>query len=339
MPLARATLVMGLCCFGVAAGAGAILNNVVHTQNVQHIGPVLKKIRTIQSPVTRNDAIPWNPVPGRGMTGVAWSPDGQMLASYSHFGGLISLWDLDGNHVRDIERFYPSVDNSILFLAGGRELLTGATLRSQEDSAFAFTLWDVSTGREIRAIKGPVPVPVPPPVNRASIFTLSPDGQVVAAINHTPFGPVTIYSTADWSILSSRVVDARRKITPTSLAFSADSNLLAVGLISGKVALLDWRHPEAPPTLLDVYRQNYRSIDSVTFSPDHTLFATGAGPQYVPKPREQSGEDASLKLWNLADHSLTGSYSGPLAPIDQLSWSPDGRYLAVAAGDHTLRVF
>jgi WD40 repeat protein len=325
MRLQRATLVISLCCLGIAAGAVTVLKNMGRTQSVWHTAPVLRQIRTMQSRT--------------GVTGVAWSPDGQILASYSNFGTLISLWDVHGSHLRDIERVGPSLDNSILFLAGGRELLTPATLQSREDNAFAFSLWDVNTGRDIRAIRGPQPVRSNS-TNRASIFALSPDGQAVAAITYTPFGPVTVYSTTDWSILNSQVVYAPRASTPTSVAFSADSKLLAVGVLPNKLALLDWRHPETAPTLLDVYRPvaATRGVGSVAFSPDHRQFATGAGLPISAIP-EQSGEDASLKLWTLTDHSLVASYSGPLAPVRQLSWSPDGRYLAVAAGDHTLRVF
>src|SRR6185295_9098832 len=31
------------------------------------------------------------------VTGVAWSPDGRLLASYSDYGSLITLWSADGS--------------------------------------------------------------------------------------------------------------------------------------------------------------------------------------------------------------------------------------------------
>lgn len=296
--------------------------------------PRLEKIRVLQSKT--------------GVSGVGWSPDGRMLASYSNFGGLISLWNVDGTHIRDIERRGTYVQNSILFVSGGRQLLTPATINSREDNQFAFTLWNVETGAAERNILSPGESWKD---SRVVAFALSPDGRTVAAISNASNGPVTVYSTEDWSILRNSPISAPHPgatlvgpplvapSMPTSVAFSPDSSLLAVGLLTGNVAFLNLRQSDTPTDPLPVYTRSL-SIYSLAFSPDGRFVATGAAIGAGSPPVQHPIEDASLKIWRTPGHELAVAYPGRLAPVRQLSWSPDGRFLAAATdGDHTLRVF
>ena len=266
------------------------------------------------------------------VTGVAWSPDGRLLASYSDYGSLITLWSADGSRLKEFRRCCTYLHNSILFLSGGRKILTPAALKSRADNRFAFTLWDVDTGAVDRNIIGLSPEENWQ-YNRSDAFALSPDGQSIAALTRLSPAPVTLYSTRDWSILRKiEVTDPKYADAPYSLAFSPDGGLLAIGVSSGKVFIFDLKQPEAVPSTLHVNR-DLIGVGSMAFSPDGRFLATGT---VLPSA---SREPSPVKVWRVTDHELIVAYSGPFASVGQLSWSVDGRYLAVAGGDHTVRVF
>jgi WD40 repeat protein len=188
------------------------------------------------------------------VTGVAWSPDGRLLASYSDYGSLITIWSADGSRLKEFRRCCTYLHNSILFLSGGRRILTPAALKSRADNRFAFTLWDVDTGTVDRNIIGLSPEENWQ-YNRSDAFALSPDGQSIAALTRLSPAPVTLYSTRDWSIVRKiEVTDPKYVDAPYSLAFSPDGGLLAIGVSSGKVFIFDLKQPEAVPSTLHVNR-------------------------------------------------------------------------------------
>jgi WD40 repeat protein len=92
------------------------------------------------------------------------------------------------------------------------------------------------------------------------------------------------------------------------------------------------------------------AVNTISFSPDGRLLAAGAGlPSGSPpinagsteiEPADAARAHAPIKIFRLADKAVVAAYQGHLAPIDQLSWSADSRYLtAAAAGDDTVRLF
>ena len=65
---------------------------------------------------------------------------------------------------------------------------------------------------------------------------------------------------------------------------------------------------------------------SVAFSPDSRTLATG-------------GNDATIKLWNLASLQQTATLRGHTGPVNGLSFSKDGTLLASSSGDGTVRLW
>jgi WD40 repeat protein len=64
----------------------------------------------------------------------------------------------------------------------------------------------------------------------------------------------------------------------------------------------------------------------VAFSPDGRTLATG-------------GDDATIKLWNLASLQQTATLRGHTGPVDGLAFSRDGTLLASSSGDGTARLW
>jgi len=278
------------------------------------------------------------------VTGVAWSRDGSRLAAISDFGRKITAWRADGMRLTEFDRLGPYVDNSIAFLSNDT-ILTAASRSTAEEERLAFTLWSVATGKTSRTIEGPAPGK-PGGDNQADHFAISPDGETVAATVPDINQPITLYSLRDRTIVGSIPVSGHD--SATSVAFSPDGGTLAVGLISGQVKLFDLKHLDAAPSAITAYSGAPETgVESLSFSPDGRFLATGAtvsigNSAMRTDETERNGTgrtQAPIKIWGVADHRVIAAYPGDLAPVRELSWSADSRYLAAAAGDNKLRVF
>jgi WD40 repeat protein len=70
------------------------------------------------------------------------------------------------------------------------------------------------------------------------------------------------------------------------------------------------------------------NIQSVTFSPDGSLIASGAG-----------GTDDTVKIWKVADGSLVRTLTGHIDDVESVSFSPDGKLLISGSGDTTIKMW
>jgi WD40 repeat protein len=284
------------------------------------------------------------------VTGIGWSPDGRLLATYSDNGASISLWSAAGGRLKLLDRhggYGPNYSTSIGFLDGGRQLLTPeANNRSGGGGRLAFALWDVDSGRIVRNIEGPAP-DESGRFNHVWDYVVSADGKLVAFLTGQANDPVTVYATREWTtLLRIPVVGPNSPVdTAMALALSPDGKLLAIGLISGKVALVDLNHPQESPRTIVVYPSKFLlSVDALAFSPDGRSLATGSSGRmgrdaWKNDTADQALKLAPIKVWSMADTELLASYpGGAMAPIRQLSWSGDGRFLAVAASDRTAKI-
>jgi serine/threonine protein kinase len=109
----------------------------------------------------------------------------------------------------------------------------------------------------------------------------------------------------------------------TSLAFTADPNEFAAASQDGSVALFDTRTPSSPAMLLDG-RNGAGTI--VTASHGRGFVAS-------------AGADRTMKLWRTETESLTRTYRIPAGEIAALDIASDGRYLAAAITDGSIRVW
>ncbi len=107
--------------------------------------------------------------------------------------------------------------------------------------------------------------------------------------------------------------------TVSSVAFSADSRLMASADWSGKVQVWD----VATSTLLYSFQSVSNRVDSVAFSPDGTRLAA-------------AGQDNYVRWWNLSTKIALPDLSGPTATVNALAFSPDGSLIAAASDDQNV---
>ena len=290
------------------------------------------------------------------ITAVAFSPDGEMLASTSYHG-QISLWDSATGKVHALlGGEYPYTDDLIAFTKDGRKLAAAgssnkisfwsmpAKKKIKPDNpeigycAEQFSIspngkllavgakrylnvYDADSGQVRFSVMGTEP-------NGHSSFNavaFSPDSKVLAFAEGTPWqeepGDVDIrLCEADTGKVLRKLQGHKGKVW--SVAFSPDGKLLAAASRDDPIHLWDFGEGKV------VHELPFTNCYNLAFSPDGTKLATIG---YLAKE--------GIRLWD----PKTGK---ELPPIENcgygrryLAFSPDGKTLAMAGNSHAIRLW
>ncbi len=281
---------------------------------------------------------------------VAFSPDGQLLASASD-DGTIRLWNVATHQPAGAAIPGGSQMLSLAFSPDGQTLAAGisnATVRlwdvaggywrgqpmaNNPGSVFSLAfspdgkqlagggtvesiyLWDMATGQRVGQ-------PLTGHTNGVTRVSFSPDGKTLAGGSRD--GTVQLWDAASDQPLGEPLTATAPNIT--SVAFSPDGKALAASSGSnGNVVV--WDVAAKPPVLAASLSGHTANVTSVAFSPDGTVLAS-------------AGVDASVRLWNVAARSPAGApLMGASGPLTAVAFSPDGRTLATASADQTVTLW
>jgi WD40 repeat protein len=268
---------------------------------------------------------------------LAWSPDGQLLAAYSEYSHLVTVWNAAGEKVSEIRRGGVQViggGGTLGFLPDSQTLITVATFESEEDSQYGLNLWNAKTGVLERKIVTQSPG-LRAPASWPNKFAVSRDGQWVVTLRQQPPFLAAIYSTKTWQI--ERRIEEATSQAGVAVTFSPDSRWLAIGKIKGIVTLYDFADIDLlPARTLEAYPPaSPMHMVGLAFSPDGKLLATGG---IFATKLAPGVEHDTVKIWNIADFSLVASFACDPFAAHELTWSSDGRYLA-ATMERRLGIF
>ncbi|HSR25561.1 MAG TPA: hypothetical protein VLW53_18545, partial [Candidatus Eisenbacteria bacterium] len=240
---------------------------------------------------------------GLGAHGIAFSPDGRLLAVIGSDG---------------VQLYGPASRRPVGSRFGGEQGLLAAIAFSPDGRLLASTaqgdgeiaLWDAGTQRQVGAGLGGRD-------GNIVDVAFSPDSRLVAS--GSDLGIVQLFDAA-----TGRSVD-RFSIQggASSLAFSPDGTVLAIAGELGSAYLVDVREHR----LIDRPLSHPEGLHALAFSPDGRLLATGSASGVV-------------RLWDVASRQLrTDPLVGHVDEIEALAFSPDGSRIATASRDGTARLW
>ncbi len=288
---------------------------------------------------------------------LAWSPDGATLAS-GNGRGVVKLWDTRTGALR--RAFHLHAQWNVTALAYSRDsklLVSGA-------GAGTVKLWNAQTGEVVRDFKQEGAETA----HEADVTSLawSPDGKTVASASEDD-------TVVNWDVATGAPLYTLRghKDDVRSIAFSPDGATLASG---GDDDLKLWdARTGAPQADLKPFADDVKDL---AWSPDGTTIAIAVQPLIMWDRRTQQmlnkekalpfsntpqatvvafSPDGSLlatghygdtatsgcdvRLWDAHSLALKQTFTGHKLPIEDIVFSPDGKTLASAGMEGTIKLW
>jgi WD40 repeat protein/tRNA A-37 threonylcarbamoyl transferase component Bud32 len=254
---------------------------------------------------------------GSGHTGtaraVAFSPDGTRLVSGSE-DRTLKIWEIGtGKCLRTLEGHVGGV-SSVAFSPNGRWLASGglAALDRQEKWLPAeVKVWEVSSGTEIRTLKGQ-------PDGVWSV-ALSPDSSRLAAA-----GPD--HSVNVWNVITGQLVATMRGHASNVLCvtFSSDSEASRLASSDDQGTIRVWDSTTGKELLL--LGGHTGPVKGLAFSPDGWRLASG-------------GYDSSVKLWDAKLGQDAISLRGSKKALAEVALSRDALLVASATPNGMVNIW
>jgi WD40 repeat protein len=266
--------------------------------------------------------------PDENALSVNCSRNGNFLA-VAHYDS-VELWDMDKHvllwkHALDK---YPVGKNGDftwyhfynVAISPDNKVLAAVMCDATSDHTAYIKFFSIESGLEVQSIEA------------ASDFTgqviFSPDSKEVALA--TPNAPVTLWSVGTGQQIFSLKDPTSLDSSAYSVAFSSDGRLVAAGLYehvtvwdakSGQVVRV-MKEDSDDPTV----QSSIGMIYSVVFSPKDDLIAAGGG-------------TGRVQLWDVPSGDKVHTLLGHNSSVNALSFRLDGKWLASAGDDATVRLW
>jgi WD40 repeat protein len=247
-----------------------------------------------------------------GIVGVAFSPDGQRLATSDTKGDILIRDAQTGDQLLRL-RGHKHWAWAVTFSPDGRYLASAS-------DDYCVKLWDMETGQCMQTYEGHT--------NSVNAIAFCPNGQLIASSGEDATIRLwqAVPSTANPEVKT--LVGHQGRVW--AIAFSLDGQILASGGEDCTIRL--WILSTG--TCDVVWQAHDRWVRSLAFRP-----VGESTPQKYRQHLMSSSYDLTLKLWDVQTQDCIRAFSGHSQPVVAIAFSPDGESLASCGFDRTIKLW
>jgi WD40 repeat protein len=233
--------------------------------------------------------------------GVAWSPEGQRLATVSN-DHAARIWDADSGSELIVLRGHEGWVRGVAWASTGGRLATGSHDRTTR-------IWDADSGSELTVLRGHD--------DEVRAVAWSPDSRQLATASRD-------HTSRIWDANSGSELTVLRghKGLVAGVAWSPDGRRLATVSYDRTTRIWDADSGRE----LTVLRGHDDEVRGVAWSPDGRRLAT-------------TSSDRTARIWDGDSGSELVTLVGHNDGLRGVAWSPNGKRLATTSHDRTVRIW
>jgi WD40 repeat protein len=253
-----------------------------------------------------------------GTTALEWSPDGKSLITAS-YDGVIRVWDVAARRVVQELKGHAGTVWTLAISADGRTLASGG-----EDKTVK--LWDLAKATLLKTLSG----------HSMNIWKVrfTPGGQHVVSSSFD--NSIKIWTVAEGTLV--RTLEGHKQAV-VGLDISPDGRTIASASDDKTLKLWDFESGKLIRTL-EGWKEH---VYAVAFSPDGKRIVSsnrdnGAGGELLQNffGKSSTPKGVTVRLWDVATGKLLQTFSDHRDDVMDVTFSPDGQYIASASTDHTV---